>query len=135
MSLIKEFREFAQRGNVVDLAVAVVMGAAFNPIVKSFVDNIMMPPIGILLGKVDFKHLSVTLLEAQGENKAVVLGYGIFIQTIIDFTLTAFAVFLLVRTMNRLKKKEAPAPEPEPVEPETPADIALLTEIRDLLKK
>ena len=117
------------RGNVVDLAVGLVIGAAFGKIVTSFVNDVLMPPIGLLLGGVDFSDLRVTLKPAVGEDPAVTLNYGMFIQTVVDFTIIAFAIFLVVKTMNSLKRKEEAAPAPPP------ADVQLLTEIRDLLKR
>jgi large conductance mechanosensitive channel len=131
MSMVREFREFAMRGNVVDLAVGVVIGAAFGKIVSSVVADVIMPPIGMLLGGVDFTDLKLILKEAVGEVPAVTLNYGTFIQTCIDFLIIAFAVFLLVKGINSLKRKEAEAP---PAPPAPSAEEALLTEIRDLLK-
>ncbi len=132
MSLVSEFRQFAMRGNVVDLAVGIVIGAAFGKIVSSFVGDVLMPPIGLLLGGVDFSDLAVTLKEASGNAPAVLLSYGKFLQSIIDFVIIAFAVFLLVQAMNRLQRKEeAKAAEPAP----PPREEVLLTEIRDLLKQ
>ena len=130
MGFIKEFKEFALKGNVVDLAVGVIIGAAFGKIVTSLIDNVIMPPIGLAMGGVDFNKLAVTLKAAQGEAPAVLWKYGAFVQTVVDFTLLALCVFVMVKVMNSLQRKaeEAP-PEPEA----TPADIALLTEIRDLL--
>jgi large conductance mechanosensitive channel len=137
MSLIKEFKEFAVKGNVVDLAVAVIIGGAFGKIVSSFVNDIVMPPIGVLLGGVDFKDLSVILREPytseEGvEMAAVVLSYGNFIQNIVDFLIIAFVIFMAIKALNSFKKKEeaAPAPPPAPTKSEV-----LLEEIRDLLKK
>jgi len=132
MSMMKEFRDFAMRGNVVDMAVGIVIGAAFGKIVSSFVNDVLMPPIGVALGGVDFSDLAMTLKEASGDVAAVTLNYGSFVQTVIDFIIIAFAIFMVVKAMNRMKKKEEekPAAPPEP-----PADVALLTEIRDLLKK
>lgn len=132
MSLIKEFKEFAVRGNVVDLAVAVIIGGAFGKIVSSFVNDIVMPPIGVLLGGVDFKDLAYTIKEAEGELDAVMISYGNFIQNIVDFTIIAFVIFLAIKGINSMKKKkeEAPAAPPEP-----PKSEKLLEEIRDLLKK
>jgi len=132
MSMIKEFRDFAMRGNVVDMAVGIVIGAAFGKIVTSFVNDVLMPPIGIALGGVDFSDLVVTLKAASGDVAAVTLNYGSFIQTLIDFIIIAFAIFMVVKAMNSLKKKEAEKP---PAPPAAPADVVLLTEIRDLLKK
>jgi len=131
MSMIREFKEFAMRGNVVDLAVGVVIGAAFGKIVSSVVADVIMPPIGVLLGGVDFTDLKLVLKEAVGEAPAVTLNYGSFIQTCIDFLIIAFAIFLLVKGINSLKRKEAEAP---PAPPAPSAEEVLLTEIRDLLK-
>lgn len=129
MSMLKEFKAFAMRGNVVDLAVGLVIGAAFGKIVTSFVNDVLMPPIGLLLGGVDFSDLRVTLKSAVGEDPAVTLNYGMFIQTVVDFTIVAFAIFLVVKAMNKLKRKEEAAPAAPP------AEVQLLTEIRDLLKR
>lgn len=128
MSMISEFKTFAMRGNVVDLAVGLVIGAAFGKIVTSFVDDILMPPIGMALGGVDFSNLKVTLKEAVGDVAAVTVNYGMFIQTIVDFIIVAFAIFLVVKGMNSMKRKEEAAPAAPP------ADVQLLTEIRDLLR-
>jgi large conductance mechanosensitive channel len=144
MSVIKEFKEFALRGNVIDLAVGVIIGGAFGKIVSSVVNDILMPPIGVLLGGVDFKDLKLEIKKAEpaimGGDRvikesvaAVTLNYGSFIQSVVDFTIVAFCVFLLVKGMNKLKKKE-PARAPEPG-PEPSNEEKLLTEIRDLLKK
>lgn len=134
MSILKEFREFAVKGNVVDMAVGVIIGGAFGKIVSSLVSDVIMPPIGILIGGVDFKDLAIVLQEAQGEAEAVTLKYGAFLQTVFDFMIIAMAIFAMVKAINSLKK--APEPEPEPAkEPELTADQKLLTEIRDLLKK
>ncbi len=132
MSMMKEFKEFAMRGNVVDMAVGIVIGAAFGKIVSSFVKDVIMPPIGLLLGGVDFSSLAITLKEAVGKSPAVVIKYGVFINTVLDFVIVAFAIFMVIRAMNSLKKKEEEAPEPEP-EPST--EELLLSEIRDLLKQ
>ncbi|MGB4123912.1 MAG: large-conductance mechanosensitive channel protein MscL [Bacteroidales bacterium] len=132
MSIIKEFKEFALRGNVIDLAVAVVIGGAFGKIVSSFVADVLMPPIGLLLGGVNFTDLVITLKKAQGDVAAVTLQYGNFIQAVVDFLIIALAIFMMIKAINLAKKKEeeAPAPPLEPTKEET-----LLTEIRDLLKK
>ncbi len=133
MSWIQEFKTFAMRGNVLDMAVGIIIGAAFGKIVSSFVSDVIMPPIGVLLGGVDFKDLSVIIQEASAEQAAVVIRYGAFIQTVVDFLIIALAVFIAIKAINSLKKKN---PEPEPEAPAAPpADIQLLTEIRDLLKK
>ena len=131
MGLINEFKEFAMRGNVVDLAVGVIIGGAFGKITTSLVNDVIMPPIGMVLGRVDFKDLKLVLIEASEGVKEVAISYGAFINTIIDFTIVAFALFLVIKAMNTLKKKEAAAPAPAA----PPADVVLLTEIRDLLKK
>ncbi len=132
MSMIKEFKEFAMRGNVVDMAVGIIIGAAFGKIISSLVGDVIMPPIGVLLGGVDFSSLSITIKQATESAPAVILSYGKFINTVIDFIIIAFTIFIAIKAMNSLKKKqeEAPAAPPTP-----PADIQLLTEIRDLLKK
>ena len=131
MSMLQEFKEFAMKGNVVDLAVGVIIGGAFGKIVTSFVGDVVMPLIGLLAGGVDFTKLGITLKEAvDDKTPAVMLNYGNFIQTVFDFTIVAFAIFMAIKMMNKLKK-EKPAPEapPEPTKEEV-----LLTEIRDLLK-
>lgn len=137
MGMMTEFREFAMRGNVIDLAVGVVIGGAFGKIVSALVDKVIMPPIGLLIGGVDFSRLAITLkaatVDAAGkEVPAVVLAYGEFINAVIQFVIVAFAIFMVVKAINRLHKKpeEAPAAPPEPSE-----DILLLREIRDSLKK
>ncbi len=129
MSLIKEFKEFAVRGNVMDMAVGVIIGAAFGKIVSSLVADVVMPPIGVLVGGVDFTNLAITIKEAAGTAPAVVIAYGRFLQTVIDFTIIAFVIFMVVRFINTLRKKA----EEAPVAPTK--DQILLTEIRDLLKK
>jgi large conductance mechanosensitive channel len=131
MSMMSEFRDFAMRGNVVDMAVGIVIGGAFGKIVSSFVNDVLMPPIGLALGGVDFSDLAMTLKEASGDVAAVTLNYGAFIQTVIDFIIIAFAIFMVVKAMNNLKKKEEAAPPPPPKPSE---EVTLLTEIRDLMK-
>lgn len=131
MSILKEFREFAVKGNVVDLAVGVIIGGAFGKIVTSLVNDVIMPPLGLLIGGVDFKDLAVVLKAAEGEAKAVTLNYGAFIQNVFDFIIIAFAIFMMVKGINKLKREEPAAP-PAPAEPS--AEEKLLTEIRDLLK-
>ena len=131
MGMIKEFKAFAMRGNVIDMAVGIVIGGAFGKIVSSFVADVVMPPLGMLLGKVNFADLAVTLQESSGNMAAVTLNYGKFIQTAVDFVIIAFAIFMVVKGMNSLKKEETtPAAPPAPSKEET-----LLTEIRDLLKQ
>ena len=132
MSMMSEFRDFAMRGNVVDMAVGIVIGGAFGKIVTSFVNDVLMPPIGMMIGGVDFRDLAITLKEASGEVAAVTLNYGSFIQTVIDFVIIAFAIFMVVKAMNRLKKKEEEAP---PAPPKPSEEVTLLTQIRDLLEK
>jgi large conductance mechanosensitive channel len=127
--MLQEFKEFAVKGNAVDMAVGIITGAAFGKIVSSVVDDVVMPPIGVLLGGVDFSDLKLVLKAAVGDVPAVTLNWGKFIQTCLDFVIVAFAVFLLVKAINTLKRKQEAAPPPAP-----PADVALLTEIRDLLK-
>jgi large conductance mechanosensitive channel len=131
MSIIKEFKEFAVRGNVIDMAVGVIVGTAFGKIVSSFVADVVMPPIGVLLGGVNFSDLAVTIKESVGTAPAVVVAYGKFAQTVIDFTIIAFVIFMVVRLINSLKKKAEAMPA-APVA--LSQDQVLLTEIRDLLK-
>ena len=135
--MLKEFKDFIMRGNVLDLAVAVVIGAAFGAVITSFVNDIIMPPIGYLLGGVDFTSLFIVLgggeyasLQAAQDAGAAVIAYGKFIQALINFVVIAFVIFLVIRTFNRMQK---PKPAAAPAEP--PAEVKLLTEIRDLLKK
>ena len=131
MSMMTEFKNFAMRGNVVDMAVGIVIGGAFGKIVSSFVSDVLMPPIGMLMGGVDFKDLAVVLQEATAEVAAVTVNYGAFIQTVLDFIIIAFAIFMVVKAMNSMKKKEEAAPA-APAKPS--AEVELLTEIRDSLK-
>ena len=141
MKMIEEFKQFAMRGNVIDMAVGIIIGGAFGKIVSSAVSDIVMPPIGLLVGGVNFTDLKITLkdqiTDAAGAvlNPAVTLNYGNFIQVTFDFVIIAFAIFLMIKMMNNLnrKKVEAPSIPATPLPP--PADIQLLTEIRDLLKK
>ncbi|MBO5860469.1 MAG: large-conductance mechanosensitive channel protein MscL [Alistipes sp.] len=143
MGFLKEFKEFAVKGNVMDMAVGVIIGGAFGKIVTSVVNDIIMPPIGLLIGGVDFSDMKLTMkqqvLDAAGEvvSPAVTWNYGAFIQQVVDFTILAFCVFILVKLINSLnKKKEAPAPAPAPApEPQPSKEEVLLTEIRDLLKE
>jgi large conductance mechanosensitive channel len=137
MGFVKEFKEFAMRGNVLDMAVGIIIGGAFGKIVSSFVSDIIMPPLGVLIGGVDFTNLKFVIKHAVTEggtvtSPEVTVNYGNFLQVTFDFLIVAFAIFLLIKGVNRLsrKKEEAPA---EPAAP--PADVQLLTEIRDLLKK
>lgn len=124
--MVDEFKAFAMKGNVVDMAVGIIIGAAFGKIVTSLVADVIMPPIGLLVGGIDFSSLSISL--ASG----VVIKYGMFINTVIDFIIVAFAIFMMIKTLNRLKKKE----EQKPVAPPKPSEeVLLLSQIRDLLKK
>jgi large conductance mechanosensitive channel len=131
MSMMQEFKSFAMRGNVVDMAVGIVIGGAFGKIVSSFVADVLMPPIGMLLGNVDFSDLAVTLKAAEEGGEAVLLRYGVFTQTVIDFVIIAFAIFLVVKAMNAAAKKEEEAPPPPP---KPSKEEELLTEIRDALR-
>ena len=133
MTMASEFKDFAMRGNVIDMAVGIVIGGAFGKIVSSFVNDVLMPPIGLVLGNVDFSSLAVQLADAGADGKPLLWKYGAFIQTTVDFIIVAFAIFMMIRWMNSLSKKEA-APEPK-APPEPSAEEKLLTEIRDLLKK
>lgn len=129
MGFMKEFKEFAVKGNAMDMAVGVIIGAAFGKIVASLVADVVMPPIGVIVGGVDFTNLVITLKAAAEGSPAVVLSYGKFIQTVVDFTIIAFAIFLLVKGINAMKKPDPKAPEAPP------RQEVLLTEIRDLLKE
>ena len=132
MSVLKEFKEFAVKGNVVDLAIGVVIGAAFGKIVASFVEDVVMPPLGVLIGGVSFGELAIRLKEAAGSSPPVLWKYGKFLQTCVDFAIIALAIFVVVKAINRMKREEPakPAVPPEPTRQEV-----LLQEIRDLLKK
>ncbi len=131
MGMISEFKSFAMRGNVVDMAVGIIIGGAFGKIVSSFVADVIMPPIGVLIGGVDFSDLGLTIKAATADAAAVTLNYGAFLQTVFDFLIIAFAIFMAIKGMNSMRKKEeaAPAAPPKPSNEEL-----LLTEIRDLLK-
>jgi len=131
MKLLQEFKTFATRGNVVDMAIGIIIGAAFGKIVSSFVNDVIMPPIGLLVGGIDFSNLSITIKEAVENSPAVVIKYGIFINTVIDFVIIACAIFMMIKALNSLKKKEetAPAASPKPSD-----EVVLLGEIRDILK-
>jgi len=133
MKILDEFKKFAMKGNMIDMAVGIIIGAAFGKIVSSVVNDILMPPIGLLLGGVNFTDLKVILRAATETVPAVTWNYGNFIQTAIDFLIVAFSVFLFVKAVNSAKKKEEAAPPPAP--PAPTKDQLLLTEIRDLLKK
>ena len=128
MSMLSEFKEFAMKGSVVDLAVGVIIGGAFGKIVSSFVEDIIMPPIGMILGGVDFKTLAFVLRAAEGKSAAVMVNYGKFIQTVVDFVIVALVIFMAIKAVNALKRKAEAAP-PGPTKQEI-----LLTEIRDALR-
>ena len=138
--MLKEFKEFAMRGNVIDLAVGIIIGAAFGKIVTSLVNDVIMPPIGLVMGNVDFSNLFVNLdmskafasvAEAEAAG-APIIKYGIFINTVLDFVIVAFVIFLVIRGINRFRRKQEAAPSPPP--PPPPPEVMLLTEIRDLLR-
>jgi large conductance mechanosensitive channel len=127
--MLKEFKDFAMRGNVVDMAVGIIIGAAFGKIVSSLVSDVIMPPIGMVMGGISFSDLAISLGEGEG---AATINYGVFIDNVISFLIVAFAVFMLIKALNSMKKKE----EEKPAEPPKPsAEESLLTEIRDLLAK
>jgi large conductance mechanosensitive channel len=133
--LLEEFRQFIARGNVIDLAVAVIIGAAFNKIVTALVEQVVMPPVGLLVGKVDFSQLKLVLVAADPATSRaeVAIGYGVFVNAVIQFLIVAFVVFMLVKAVNATRRKQAE--EPAPAEPPAPTPTeALLTEIRDLLQ-
>ena len=141
MSMVQEFKQFAMKGNVMDMAIGIIIGGAFGKIVSSLVTDVLMPPIGKLMGGVDFSNLFVALDSSKGPFKTLAdaktagvatINYGLFINTVIDFVIVAFAIFLMVKGMNAMRKREEAKPT-APAEP--PADVKLLTEIRDLLKK
>ena len=132
MLIMKEFKAFAMRGNVVDMAVGIIIGAAFGKIISSLVEDIIMPPIGFMTGGMDFSNLRIILREATATAPAVAIKYGIFINIIINFIIVAFAIFFLIRAMNTLKKKEEVAPS---IPPKPSREELLLMEIRDLLKR
>lgn len=130
-SLLKEFRDFAMRGNAVDMAIGIVIGAAFGKIVDALVSQILMPPIGLLIGGMDFSELAIQLKAKTDAEPAVVLGYGVFINTVINFVIIAWALFMVMKAMNAALRKQAAAPPPPPAPSKTEV---LLTEIRDALK-
>lgn len=129
MSFISEFKEFAMKGNVVDMAVGIIIGGAFGKIVSSLVNDVLMPPIGLLLGGIDFTNLAFVLKPAEGDAEAIVLKYGVFIQSVVDFLIIAFAIFVMIKWVNKLQKQKEEAPA------EPPAEEVLLREIRDILKE
>lgn len=132
MSVVQEFKQFAMRGNVVDLAVGVIIGAAFGKIVSSLVGDVVMPVLGLIVGGIDFSDMAITLKAAEGEAPAVLLSYGKLVQNTFDFIIVAFAIFMVVKGINRMKKKEEAAPPPPPGPSN---EELLLAEIRDLLKQ
>ena len=132
MSMLSEFKQFAIKGNMVDMAVGIIIGAAFGKIVSSLVNDVIMPPLGLAIGGVNFSDLAIVLQEATDEAAAVTVGYGAFLQTIIDFLIIALAIFVAVKVINRMKRKE----EEKPSEPPKPSEeVVLLREIRDSLQK
>lgn len=131
--MLQEFKKFAMRGNVIDMAVGIIIGGAFGKIVSSLVTDVIMPPIGLLLGGIDFGSFSITLKEATETAAAVTINYGVFLNTIINFLIIAWAIFVVIKGMNSLKKKEEEKPAPAPPKPSD--EVLLLQEIRDLLKK
>jgi len=135
VSIIKEFREFAIKGNMIDMAVGIIIGGAFGKIVSSLVADVLMPPLGMLMGGVDFADKMITLREAAEGVTAVQIKYGAFINNTIDFLIVALAVFMMVKAINKLKRQEAAAPTPPAVPPPPTVQETLLAEIRDLLKK
>jgi len=135
VKLLTEFKSFAMKGNMIDMAVGIIIGAAFGKIVSSLVNDIIMPPLGVLVGGVNFADLSVVIKEAVGDTPAVTWNYGNFIQVIIDFLIVAWAIFMMVKAISIAKKKEEAAPAPAPEPPAPSKEEILLTEIRDLLKK
>lgn len=128
-NIVKEFQQFAMKGSVVDLAIGVIIGGAFGKIVTSLVSDVIMPPIGLLLGGIDFSNLAITLKKAGDGAEAVTINYGLFLNTLIDFVIVAFVIFIIIKQVNRLKKKEEAKPDP------ISEDVLLLREIRDLLKR
>lgn len=132
MKILKEFKDFAMKGNVLDLAVALTIGGAFGKIVTSFVNDVLMPPVGLLLGNTDFTNLKIIIKAATEQTEAVTLNYGVFVNTVLDFIIVSWSIFMVVKIFNSLKKEEvaAPAEPPAPTKEE-----ALLSEIRDILKE
>jgi large conductance mechanosensitive channel len=135
MNALKEFREFAVKGNVIDMAVGVVIGAAFGKIVSSLVADVIMPPLGVVIGGVNFTNLKFVLREAVADKAPVTLNYGVFLQAIFDFLIIAWAIFMFVKVINTLKREPPPPPPPPAVPPPPSREVELLTEIRDSLKK
>jgi large conductance mechanosensitive channel len=135
MKLVDEFKAFAMKGNVVDMAVGIIIGAAFGKIIASMVSDIIMPPLGLLIGGVNFTDLKIVMKAAVGDNPAVTLKYGNFLQVVFDFLIVALVVFMMIKAMNAAKKKEDAKPSAPPAPPAPTKEEILLTEIRDLLKK
>ena len=135
MSFLSEFKKFAMRGNMIDMAVGIIVGAAFGTVVNSLVNDVIMPPIGMLLGGVDFSDLAVTIKHATPDVPAVAIKYGAFLNTVVSFLIVAFSVFMIVRTINRLDHLRKHAPTPDAPPPAPTAEEKLLTEIRDILKR
>ncbi|PKP48669.1 MAG: large conductance mechanosensitive channel protein MscL [Bacteroidetes bacterium HGW-Bacteroidetes-1] len=140
MGFVSEFKTFAMRGNVMDMAIGIIIGGAFGKIVASFVNDVIMPPIGLLVGGADFSDLKITMKEAvmngaEIVTPAVTINYGSFVNALIDFIIIAFAIFMMIKAMNRMKKKQEEVPAPAPAPPAPSNEEKLLTEIRDLLKK
>jgi large conductance mechanosensitive channel len=140
--MLQEFKDFAMRGNVVDMAVGIIIGGAFGRIVSSFVNDVIMPPIGLMLGNVDFSNLFVNLssvayetLAAAEEAGAPIVKYGVFVQTVLDFVIVAFVIFMVIKGMNRMKRQQEAEPAAPPAPPEPSAEEKLLTEIRDALRQ
>lgn len=132
--MFKEFKEFALRGNVVDLAVGVVVGGAFGKITTSLVNDLIMPLLGLVLGRIDLTSLKLVLREASGTTAELAITYGMFLQNVLDFLIISFSLFIVIRAINNLKKQEEEAPAPPPAPPKPSKEEVLLTEIRDLLK-
>jgi large conductance mechanosensitive channel len=135
MGMMKEFKSFAMKGNVLDLAVAVIIGGAFGKIITSFVNDVLMPPIGLLLGNTDFSELKLILKEASEGVDAVTLNYGVFVNTVLDFLIVAFSIFMVIKAFNKMKKKEVEKPAAPPAPPAPSKEEILLSEIRDILKE
>ena len=135
MKLVDEFKAFAMKGNVVDMAVGIIIGAAFGKIIASMVSDVIMPPLGLLIGGVNFTDLKFVMKAAVGENPAVTLNYGNFLQVVFDFLIVAFVVFMMIKAMNAAKRKEEAKPAAPPAPPAPTKEEVFLTEIRDLLKK
>jgi large conductance mechanosensitive channel len=135
MKIVDEFKAFAMKGNVVDMAVGIIIGAAFGKIIASMVSDVIMPPLGLLIGGVNFTDLKIIMKAAVGENPAVTLNYGNFLQVVFDFIIVAIVVFMMIKAMNAAKRKQEAAPAAPPAPPAPSKEELLLTEIRDLLKK